>query len=123
LEFGEISSRGRGDIQVGEGASHEIGPLLLLELQLVLYAVEVIEVLLLLLEVQLLQRVVHRRLVTALGRCVPHHRREQVLVLHRNVARVAHVNVQGLVGLDRQVLVLAPILLLAYLGRSLLLVH
>ena len=68
-----------------------------------LYAIEVIQVLLLLLKMQLLQRVVHRRLVTPLGCRVAHanNRREKVLILDRDVTSVGHIDVQRLIRLDR----------------------
>lgn len=93
-------------------------------MQLLLYPVQVVEVLLLLLVVQLLDRALLGRLGPSLSGGAPGDGAEEILVLGAHSARVVQLQVDGVVWLDREVGILGSALLLADLGAAILpLVH
>lgn len=89
-------------------------------MQLLLYPVQVVEMLLLLLVVELLGRALLGGLSPPLGSGAPRDGAEEILVLGADGARVVQLQVDGVVGLDREVGVLGPALLLADLGTAVL---
>ena len=101
-------------------ACHKVRSLLLFDVQLLLYPVQVVEVLLLLLVVELLGGALLGGLGPPLGSGAPRDGAEEILVLGADGARVVQLQVDGVVGLDREVGVLGPALLLADLGTAVL---